>query len=270
MGRKIEILELPLGLRADFPFHRLPANIFLLQRVGLCNGQKCVLLNQQLERAPGRAQPSTCIQPRREPETDSLCVQRTRFHARALHQRLHARARRGIDSLKAQIHDSAILILKRHHIRHGSNRRQIDQRHGGFLPAHGPYQFQRNACAAEIAERIIIQQRINHRTFGQHFARAMMIRHHCRKPQRFGQLNQIVRSDAAIHRNQQLAALRNGAHCRLIQAVSFVVTRRQINLHIRAQRAQIQIHDGAGAHAVHIVIAIDADALACIQRVTNA
>ena len=110
------------------------------------------------------------------------------------------------------MHDRTVFARERNHIRHGGDRRQIDPLHG-FIPSQQRARdLPRHARAAQIGKRIIVQQRVDRGAIRQTFAHAMMIGYDAGKLQRFGKLDQIMRSDAAVHRNQQIIRARDFAH----------------------------------------------------------
>ena len=82
----------------------------------------------------------------------------------------------------------------------------------------------------------------------------------------FGQRRHVHGVDAAVHGEQQAGVLRQGAHGLLVEAVALAVAVGQVGANVRAQRGQVQAEDGRGGDAVHVVIAVDADALALCQR----
>ena len=64
---------------------------------------------------------------------------------------------------------------------------------------------------------------------------------------------------AAVHRDQQIGSFGNLPDRVFVQTVALAVAGGQVDLHIRADLTQIAGEDGRGAHAVHVVVAVDAD-----------
>ena len=85
-----------------------------------------------------------------------------------------------------------------------------------------------------------------------------------------GQRRHVHGVDAAIHGDEQVGVLRQRAHGLLVEAVALAVAVGQVGANVRAQRCQVQVEDGRGGDAVHVVIAVDADAFARLQRRAHA
>ena len=175
-----------------------------------------------------------------------------------------------IDALQPQVHDGAVLAGEGHHVRHGGDGRQIDALHGRCFTAQRVHQLEGHARAAEPGEGIVVAQGIDHRALRQDLAGAVVVGDDAAKAQRLRQLDQIVGGHAAVHRHQQLRARGDLPDRALVQAVALAVAGGQVHLHIRANFAQIAGEDGRCAHAVHIVVAVDADALLPVDGGANA
>ena len=113
---------------------------------------------------------------------------------------------------------------------------------------------------------IIVEKRINHRTVRQGFAGTVVVGDDDIHAQAAGERGHVHGVDAAVYAHQKVGIRSQRAHGLFIQAVAFALAVGQVDARFRAQGAQVQKKNGRGAYAVHIVIAIDADALARRQR----
>ena len=166
--------------------------------------------------------------------------------------------------------DHAVFVDQRHQIGDGTQCGQVDQRQCGFISAQRAHQLERHARAAQRRERIVVQQRIDGGAVGQRLRRPVVIGDHAVHAQMLRQIDQRAVGDAAVHRHQQAAALRDSADGCLVQAVSLRVAIRQIDIHVCIQAAQMGVQNGGGGDAVHVVIAIDGDGGASCQVISNA
>ena len=126
-------------------------------------------------------------------------------------------------------------------------------------------QLERHARAADVFVRIatarkrVAQDRF---TGGQHIPRQVMIGHnriHAELPaaQKFR-----VCLHAVVHRNNQLHALRRKPlHRGKVHAIPLRMAGRDMVGHICAAPAQIHQQHACGAYAIHVIIAVNADAL---------
>ena len=166
--------------------------------------------------------------------------------------------------------DEAVLAQQRHHVRHGGKRRQIDVFHGRRPPGERLHQFEGHARAGEMRAGIAVQKRIDQRAVRQVRAGAVVVGDDDVHAQFFGQRRHVHGVDAAIHGDEQVGVLRQRAHGLLVEAVALAVAVGQVGANVRAQRCQVQVEDGRGGDAVHVVIAVDADAFARLQRRAHA
>ena len=259
MAGEVEALQLVFRLGQNLLLHVLAATVFLLQFLGDGPRVGHRLAQQQLMGAHGRADAPTRIEPRRQLKSDIARAQLFFRQPCRLDQRANARPGRCVDPLQPQLDDDAVFIRQRHHVGHGGQRGNVHIFHGRIQSAQRLHQLERHARAAQRRKRIAVQQRIHHRAVRQRLRRAMVVGDDHVQPQRLRQRHQRHAGHAAVHRDHQRRPRRDGADRRFVQAVALGVTRGQIHLHVRALSAQIVGQQRRRAHAVHVVVAIDAD-----------
>ena len=136
-------------------------------------------------------------------------------------------------------------------------------------PAQRADQFKGRARAAQGGEGVAVEHRIHDGTFGQFGAGLMMIGDHDFKPQLARQRHLLNRGDAAVHGDEQIGLFADFAHCIHVQAISLVMARRNIGIHLEAHGAQVHGENRGGAHAVHVIIAVDRNPKPFLQRLMN-
>ena len=184
--------------------------------------------------------------------------------AGAIEQR--AKARDAIKLPQPEGDDGAVAPAKRHHVRHRG--------HGGQRQTLliRPFRVERarelegDARAAQARlGRGQAGPRLRHDRAGvrQLCAGQVMVGDDQVHAERAARARLLERIDAGIHRHNKAHAFAGDvAQGRLVQAVSLAVARGQVIDRVRTGGAQAVDEDGRGAHAVGIVIAVDADALA--------
>ena len=113
---------------------------------------------------------------------------------------------------------------------------------------------------------IAVQKRVDQRAVRQIRAGAVVVGDDDVHAQFLGQRRHLHGVDAAVHGDEQAGILRQRAYGGFVEAVALAVAVGQVGANVRAQGFQVQVEDGRGAHAVHVVVAVDADALARLQR----
>lgn len=154
--------------------------------------------------------------------------------------------------------DNPIFSQQRHHIRHRGQRRQLQQRLRRLPPEQRPDQLPRHARAAQAAERIGAQQRIDHGgRVGQSVGRFVVVGDNQGHAAFGGGLGRGKRIDAAVHADQQGVPRRQALHRLHVEAVAFPVARGRVHVRMGAVAAQGLDQQRRSAHAVHVVVPID-------------
>ena len=267
--------------------HDPPLVIQLAERAhdGAC--PRRVIGDQELHGLRRVAEAADRVEPRPEPEADVR-----RIHAlaaielRVVEQRAHAHHLHGVDGGKPTRHEDAVLVDKRHHVRHGAERHQrhaAHQRvleHRGHVLAAAPEprelgrHLERHRRAAEIDERRRIasrERRVRDRRSLRLAARVDMvvIRDQELDAERLRMTRRPLRGRAAIDGDHHSHAVRRQCGQRfvvepvaLLDAVGHV----EAQVGIRARSLDRPPQDGGGRDAVGVVIAVDGDAPAGAHR----
>ena len=247
----------------------LAAQVFLVELPGQLGALVGVRAGEQPVGAHGVAQPPAGVQARRELEGYVPGADHAAGHAARVDQRADAGAGGHVDSLETQRGNRAVFILKRHDVRNRRQRGQIHIIHRRVAPAQRRHELKHHARAAQIGERIVVQKRIHDRAGRQLALRPMVVGNHDAHAARLRQLRQLHRGNAAVHRHQQPVLFAYLQHRALVQPVALLVPGGQIHVYLRADGAQIAGKNGRGANAVHVVVAVYADALARVDGRAN-
>ena len=182
-------------------------------------------------------------------------------------QRAHALPLPPGDRLKPQRHQNPVLVLQRHDVRHGGQRSQIQILPARLQPQQRLRQLEGHPRAAQAAEGIVPQQRVERRVGGAGLQpQAVMVGHDHPHAQPLRQAHLLVVGDAQVHRDQHAMVFGQLLHRRKVQAVARLAQRR-IGVGPKPVAAQRLRHQRAGADAVHVVIAVDRHAKAAPPRV---
>ena len=172
--------------------------------------------------------------------------------------------------LEAKGDDHAVFIQQRHDI---GDRRQCGQLPQGFDGLHAAqrlHQLESHARAAQAAEWIIAQERVEHSsTVGQLRPELVVIGDDHAHAQLLRTGDLVRAGDAAVHRDEQSGVRSDLLHCRHVEAVALAVPVRNVIAGLRALLAQIGQQNGRGRHAVHVIIAEDDDLLVLFKHVPD-
>src|SRR5207253_3577528 len=128
-----------------------------------------------------------------------------------------------------------------------------------------------NARPTQIREWIVRGPRRNERTVGQLVCRTMVVGNDDVEPELAGAADLLYRRDAAVHRENDPTSFSGKPLERLAaDPVALVEAARQVPVDLRAQLAEDEDRKHCRADAVHVVVAVDADATASADRRADA
>ena len=172
--------------------------------------------------------------------------------------------------LEAKGDDHAVFIQQWHDVSDRRQRGQLPQGLNRLHAAQRLHQLEGHARAAQAAERIIAQQRIEHSgTVGQLRPELVVIGDDHAHAQLLRAGDLVRARDAAVHRDEQPGMRGDLLHRRHVEAVALAVPVRNVIAGLRALLAQVGQQNGRRRHAVHVVIAEDDDLLVLRKRVPD-
>ena len=225
------------------------------------------VLRHHQAHALGRVVQAACgVQPRPQPVAQRLAVHGVGVAADP-EQRAHTLPLSPRDRLEPQRHQNPVLILQRHDVRHGGQRREVQILPARLQPQQRLRQLEGHPRAAQAAEGIVSQQRVERRVGRTGLQpQAVMVGYDHAHAQPPGHAHLLVVGDAQVHRDQHAIVLGQPLHRRKVQAVARLAQRR-IGVCPEAKAAQGLRHQRAGADAVHVVIAVDHHGQPALPRV---
>ena len=217
-------------------------------------------------------EPARGIQARREPEADIARAER-RAQAADFDERAQADPFRFRELRQAAPDEDAVLAAQRHEIRHACRAPRDRGNRADRSPPPGALEqrvgdLEDDAHAAQVM-KIVAQLRIDQRgARGQRLLALVMIEHDHVDPLRLQRGDFRDRGSAAIHGDDELRRMLAHAarHAIRAQAVAFIGPQGQETCGFRAHRPQQPREQRERSHAIHIVVAIEHDALAPIDR----
>ena len=215
-----------------------------------------VLRHHQAHALARVVQTARRVQPRPQPVAQHIAVHGVRVAAHP-QQGAHALPFPSGDRLEPQRHQNPVFVLQRHDVRHGGQGRQVQILPARLQPQQRLRQLEGHPRAAQAAEGIVPQQRIERRVGGAFLQpQAVVVGHDHTHAQPLGQPHLLVVGDAQVHRDQHAIVFGQLLHRRQVQAVALLPQRR-MGIGPEAEAAQGLRHQRAGADAVHVVIAVD-------------
>ena len=278
-----EVIRLPDALLQNgaFDLAALRVQFVQLDREAPCFRR--VFRRQQMKGQCGIVRASRRVEPRPKAKADQFGRGGLLLVARNLQQRAQSRPARVQDRIKAVAHEDAVLARERHHVGHRAQRHQVqlcEQKLLRLILAEGAFLQQRvcelegHANAAQsrrfvdTIDAVGIHQRHRRRQFTR---RQMMIRHDDVDVQFVRAADFRDGTDARINGDDQVAAFCGDLfHPRQVHAIAVIDAMGNDDLRIAAQQPQHANHQRRRRHAIHVVIAIHANALSVQKRLVGA
>ena len=267
--------------------HDPPLVVQLAERAddGAC--PRRVVGDQELHGLRRVAEAADRVEPRPEPEADVRRVHAlAAIELRVVEQRAHAHHLHGVDGGKPTRHEDAVLVDKRHHVRHGAERHQrhaAHQRvleHRGHVLAAAPEprelgrHLERHRRSAEVDERRRVASRErgvrDRRSLG-HAAgiHVVVVGDQELDAQFLCVAGRPLRGCAAVHRDHGAHAVRGQRSERfVVEAVALLDAVRDVEAKVGIGPCCLDRppQDGGCSDAVGVVVAVDRDAMAGAHR----
>ena len=202
---------------------------------------------------------------------------------RDLDERRDARQCSRLHAGHALLDNTAVLPAQRHDVCDRAERDELEVIREGRLAVprllrtlcrEGLAELKGHADAREIlvGVRAVRAMRIDHRAGGRQLAaRQMVVRDDdVELASALYRRNIRDRSDAAVHRDEQVRLLRNLFECLAVEAVALRHAVGDVEVHLRAEFAQRPRQERRRRHAVDIVVAVDRDVLTPLQCLLDA
>ncbi len=222
----------------------------------------------------GAVQPPGRVQARRERKADRALVHLRRIDARDCHQRAQTGLGRRRERAQAAAHERAVLADQRDDIGDRRERDQIEL--AAQLARVAPERRVQRLCElvcdgrrAQLGARIATQRRVHDRRRRQRAVRArrVVVGDDHLDPERLRPRDRRDRGDRAVDGHEQArAALREALDRRLCEPVAVARAIRQVGVDVAAERAQRAHQHRRRADAVDVVVAVDRDPLAAVER----
>ncbi len=220
-----------------------------------------VVREQEVERGPWVSEPPGGVDPRGEPERDGTRVDDRRVDVRRPHQRLQAGLLRPRERPQAGARERTVLVEQRHDV--GDRRERDEVEVPVDVRTESAEQLVRDARAAELGEWVARRAGGDDRAVRQRVGRPVVVGHDHVEPELLRACDLLDRSDSAVDRDHECAALLGEPCDRLARdAVALVEAARQVPADVRAELAQADDRERRGADPVDVVVAVDADPLA--------
>ena len=154
----------------------------------------------------------------------------------------------------------AVLVEQRHDVGDRRERDEVEVRR--HVDAERLRELADDAGAAQLRERIVGRPRRDHRAVGQRRAGPVVVGDDHVEPARLRRGDLLDGRDPAVDGEQEAAALVGQPRDRDVRdAVALLEPARQVPFDVRAELPQRQDGERGGADAVHVVVAVHADAL---------
>lgn len=246
-------------------------------------GLRAVFRCQECDARARRLDAPRRVEPWREQEAEMARRDFLVLEPRDLDERRDARQCSRLHAGHALLDDTAVLPAQRHDVCDRAERDELEVIRGGRLAVprlprprsgKGLAELKGHADAREVLVRIraVRAMRVEHRTGGRQLAaRQMVVRDDdVELASALYRRNIRDRSDAAVHRDEQVRLLRNLLERPAVEAVALRHAVGDVEVHLRAEFAQRPRQERRRRHAVDIVVAVDRDVLPLLQRPHNA
>jgi hypothetical protein len=253
------------GLAQDPVLDLLPLAVQLLEPRSQPRRLLAVGGQEQLERCARMPEPAGSIDARRQPEADRAGVHDRGIDPRGAHQRLEARLLRAGERAEARARERTVLVEQRDDVGDRGQRDQVEV--PVDVRAERTEQLVDDAGAAELGERVRRRPRRDDRAVGQRLRRTVVVGDDHVEPEalRFPHLD--VRGDPTVDGEHEAVPVSGQTLQRLARdPVPFVEAAREVPVDVGTEVAQARDRQGGRADAVDVVVAVDADALARVDR----
>ena len=233
----------------------------------------CVLGQDQLERGVGTPEPARRVDPRSEPEADGAGVDGGRIDVRDPHELAQTGPARAGESPQARRGEAAVLVDERHDVRDRRERDEVEVllERGVIRAEQCLRELVHDPGPAQLRERVRRGPRRHDRAVGKRVRRPVMVGHDHLEAERNGLRDLLHRGDPAVDGEQQPDSLAGHACERFAgDAVALLEAARKMPVDISAQLAQHEDCERGRADPVDVVVAVDADAGAGVDRRADA
>ena len=227
--------------------------------------------------AAGSAKPSGGIDARCHGEADGVGGHHLGVQAQLLHQRTQAVIFGVLQVLETVGHDDAVFTHQGHHIGDGTHRHHIgvfrQQLFDGTMALQRADDLEGHTHAGQLPEGILVVYPTGVDHGGRHGKDLLALVVVCDdqlEAQLFCVFGLFFSGDATVHRDEQAAALVvEGLDGRLVEAVAFAQTVRDVIGAVGTHFSQILDHDAGGGDTIHIIVAVNGDLLFVFDGLTD-
>ncbi len=279
MGADADVgLDLLLRIGDDVRLVRLPPRVLLAELLGepadllqlrLVAGQ------EQARGEVGRAHAAGGVDARRDDEGHMEAVDDLVLQARRLEQRAQAHRVRPLrEALEPELGDDAVLADQRHHVGHGADRGELQERRQPLLPveplAQRLHDLEGDADARKVLVRVgaVGPLRVDHRQGRRQLGlRFVVVGDDEVDAELAGTARRLGAPDATVHRHDHAHAVGvQPLHRRGLQAVAVPHPFGDEVRDVTSEQFQRATQDDRRGHAVDVVVAVDRDPLPALER----